>query len=126
MPFVAEEKMIKTKVIGVASKINDGDNINIRQTVIQRMVEEPESVSIMYLRKRQVFVSFDDGREFYLGDIKAKYEDLIMNNVTQVTSWEVTGGYLLEAKSFQLAGHETIRRREMNANYGLNIHVKLI
>lgn len=126
MPFVEEEKMIKTKVIGVASKIDDSDNMEIRQAVIRRMIEEPESVSILYLRKRQVYVSFDDGREYYLGDVKAKYEDLIMNNVTQVKSWQVTGGYTLGSKSFLLAGQPTIRSHEMNAKYGLNIHIKLI
>lgn len=126
MPFVEEEKMIKTKVIGVASKIDDKDTMNIRQTVIRQMIEEPESVSIMYLRKRQVFVCFEDEKEFYLGDIKAKYEDLIMSNVTQITSWQVTGGHLIEGRTFSMAGEVTLRSRDTNAKYGLNIHVKLI
>lgn len=125
MPFVEEEKMIKTKVIGVASKIDDLDSIGIRQAVIQRMIEEPESVSIMFLRKRQVFVCFEDGREYYLGDIKAKYEDLIMSNVTRILSWQVTGGHVIPERTFALAGHATIKSHQTNAKYGLNIHVKL-
>jgi hypothetical protein len=125
MPFVEEEKMIKTKVIGIASKIDDKDTMGVRQAVIMRMVEEPESVSILYLRKRQVYVSFEDGKEFYLGDIKAKYEDLIMNNVTRIFSWQITGGYPIGGNSFVMAGQPTIRKHDTTAKYGLNIHVKL-
>lgn len=125
MPFVEEESVIKTKVIGVATKIDDGDNLGLRQAVIQRMIEEPESVSIMFLRKRQVFVCFEHGSEYYLGDMKAKYEDLIMNNITRIASWQVTGGHFIEKKSFELAGQPTLRSHSTTAKYGLNIHVKL-
>jgi len=126
MPYVESESMIKTKIIGVASKIDDKDQLGVRQVVLQEMADEPWNVSILYLRKRQVYVSFADGREYYLGDIRAKYEDLIMNNVTQITQWQLTGGHKVDGKTVVIAGQVTMQSRDVNAKYGVNLHIKLI
>lgn len=127
MPYVENESTIKTKVIGVATKINDQDNMKIRQVILQRMQEEPNSVSLIFLRRSQVWVCFDDNQEFYLGDLKNKYEKLIMNNVTQIINHQVTGGYKIPEKTVKLAGMKTIvSGGGSRVNFGLNIYVKLI
>lgn len=126
MPFVEEEKVIKTKIIGVASKIDDNDTMSTRQVVLEEMFDHPELVSMLYLRKRRVYVSFDDGREFYLGDIKLKYEELIMNNVTQIVSWQLTGGHEIPFTPLVIAGQTVKRKDSMRAKFGVNIHVKLL
>lgn len=126
MPYVAEEHAIKTKVIGIATKINDGDTLGVRQVVMQEMYDDPSTVRLFYLRKREVWVSLDNGREFYLGDVKAKYEQLIMENVTQIVSWQITGGQTIPETRISIAGHPTVKCHEVRAKFGLNIQIKLL
>jgi len=125
MPYVETENTIKTKVIGVNSKIDDKDDMKVRQVILTEMAEDPSIVNLMYLRKREVWVLLDNGREFYLGDIKAKYEELIMKNVTQIIRWQITGGYQVPSKSVLVAGFDTIKTPSVRAKYGMNIYIKL-
>lgn len=126
MPYVEEEQTIKTKVIGIATKINDGDKIGVRQVVMEEMYCDPSIVRLFYLRKREIWVSLDNGKEFYLGDVKPKYEELIMKNVTQIVSWQITGGQIIPEARISIAGQSTIKCHEVKAKIGLNIHIKLL
>lgn len=126
MPYIEEEHTIKTKVIGIATKINDGDSIGVRQVVMNEMYEDPSIVRLFYLMKRQVWVSLENGKDFYLGDVKAKYEELIMKNVTQIVSWQITGGQTIPETRISIAGHSTIKCNEVRAKFGLNIQIKLL
>jgi hypothetical protein len=126
MPYIDEERTIKTKVIGVNSKIDDGDDMKVRQVVLQEMADSPESVSMLYLKKREVWVMMNNGREHYLGDIKSKYQDMIMSNPTQIKSWQITGGHEIPAKIVTIAGEPTVQKQSIRAKRGMNIHVKLL
>jgi hypothetical protein len=126
MPYVDVERTIKTKIIGIASKIDDKDNMKVRQVILEEISQNPEIVDMLYLRKRQVYVMLDNGKEYYLGDIKSKYENLIMNNPTRIKSWQLTGGYPVAREIFEMAGQETVKKRGMRGNYGMNIHIELL
>jgi hypothetical protein len=49
-----------------------------------------------------------------------------MNNVTQITQWQLTGGHKVDGKTVVIAGQVTMQSRDVNAKYGVNLHIKLI
>ena len=126
MPYIEAEKVIKTKVIGVNTKLNDTDDMKVRQVILKRISDDPSIVNIIYLRKREVWITLDDGTEHYIGDARAKYEELIMKNVTQIVHWTITGGQEIPAKLIMVAGFDTIKTPSAKAKYGMNIFIKLI
>jgi len=126
MPYVEAENKILTKVIGVASKIEDLDEMTIRQVVLEEMETNPESVQMIYLKQRQVWVAFENGKNFHLGDVRAKYDALIMSCPTKIKSWNVTGGNSIPANTIMIAGHATPVGHKITAKRGLNINISLL
>lgn len=126
MPYIEEEKTIKTKVIGIATKIDDNDTIGVRQVIMDEIYDDPSIVKMFYLKKNEVWVSLNNGREYYMGDIKSKYIDLIINNVTQIKYWEITGGQQIPAETYMIAGQKTTKYNSFTKKKGLNIGIKLI
>ena len=127
MPYIEEERKIKTKVIGIASKIDDTDTLGVRQVVLQEIAEDPTIVSLIYLKGREVWVALESGREFYLGDIRAKYEQLLLDNQTKIKSWQITGGSQLAPRTVMIAGIETVQKNyEGKGKRGMNIHIELL
>lgn len=125
MPYVELEKKIMTKVIGIASKIDDNDTLGVRQVVLEEMAEDPSIVSLIFLKGTEVWVSLENGREFYLGDVRAKYERLILDNQTRITSWQITGGAEIPNKTICIAGQDTNQKVYGRGKRGMNIHIEL-
>ena len=129
MPYVAEENKILTKVLGVATKSDSedqNDKSKVRQVVLTEMHDEPEKVDYLYLKKNDVYVCINDNH-FHLGYIKSKYDSVIMQNVTKITRWQITGGYDLPTKQVLIAGEQTpLHGHRLRAHYGLNICIDII
>lgn len=127
MPYIENERKILTKVIGVNTKVDDQDDRKVRQVILQEIEEDPSRLSLIFLKKQEVWIKLISGREFYLGDIKSKYADLLLNNIAQIASWQITGGYELPGKTIEIAGNETcVQNRSIRANRGMNISIKLL
>ena len=129
MPYDELNKTILTKAIGVTHKeINDKESV--RQVILKTMFKEPELVDFVYLYGMTIKVQLD-GKEFELGQIKPKYEHIVMKNPTEVKSWKITGGYPIEptfsnTHATKILGHDTNNYRKINANYGINLHIKVL
>jgi len=128
MPYIATDHKILTKVLGVNTRM-DGENpdeLKVRQVVLMEMYEEPEKVDFVYLQGNEVHVKIDTNH-YHLGHIRDKYKVLIQANVTEVKSWQITGGYDLPTNSVLIAGEKTpIPNRKKRANYGLNICINFL
>ena len=121
MPYVAEENMIKTKIINIATNVDLYD----RQKVMKALANKEIDIRFIYLKNREVWFTMDDGSEYHMGDIKSKYADIVAQNVTQVVSWQITGGYQLAERKIEIVGQPTLKTPSMRAKYGMNIYIKL-
>ena len=126
MPYIENERKILTKVIGVNTKVDHKDDRKVRQVVLQEIEEDPTRLSIIFLKKHEVWVKLISGREFYLGDVKAKYGDQLRVNAAEIVSWKITGGYELPAKTIEIAGNDYTKQRSIRASRGMNIGIKLL
>ena len=125
MPYIAEENKIITKVMGVATKLHPDDNVNVRQVILEDISEEPLRVDLIFLKKEQVWVKMDDGKEYHLGHLKKQYLDIIMNNACQVKSFQITGGQEIH-KRLSLGGHDGDIGKPIRAKRGMNITINLL
>jgi len=127
MPYDEANKIIHTKVIGVTEKeVNDKQSV--RQVILKQMFDEPELVDFIYLFGMAVKVQFD-GREFDLGTIKSKYENILLKNPSHIKSWKITGGYPVQGNAghgTKILGHETNNYYKINANYGINLSIQVL
>jgi hypothetical protein len=125
MPYIEEENRIFTKVLGVASRIDESDELGVRQVILDEIADDPSIVSLIYLRQREVWVSLENGNEYCLGTIREAYNDLIMSHVTRIKSWEVTGGHVIPKRMVEIAGQSTGIGQVSRAKRGLNIQIEL-
>ena len=126
MPYIAEESRIITKVMGVATKINPDDNVNVRQVILEDIAEEPLIVDLIYLKKEEVWVKLNDGKEYHLGYLKKKYLDIIMKNACQIKSFQITGGQEIPRGKLNLGGYDGNIGKPIRAKRGMNITINLL
>ena len=126
MPYIAEENKIITKVMGVATKVNPDDNVNVRQVVLQDIADEPLIVDLIYLIQDQVWVKLSNGNDYHLGYLKKKYLEMIMKNACRIRSFQITGGQEIPRGTLNLGGHDGAIGRSIRAKRGMNITIELL
>jgi hypothetical protein len=112
MPYKENEKIIHTKVRGVALS----DNAFSRQNILRAMHEKPEDVKIIYRKEMEIFVFMDSGDNFCLGYLHEKYSKILHEKITKIISWKVTGGYPLNDSEY----------KNIRARMGLNLTIQIL
>ena len=89
MPYVAEQKILKTKVRGVTMSTLD----SMAQDVLKRMSAEPHTVHSIFVVEMEVYVYFTGSpHAIEIGHIDEKWSHLMIRPCT-VLSFSITGGY---------------------------------
>tara|TARA_R110002020_G_scaffold453970_2_gene669196 strand:+ start:1679 stop:2053 length:375 start_codon:yes stop_codon:yes gene_type:complete len=123
MPYVEEERLIQTNVVGVAS----GKDKALKQATMADMYKNPEIVDLLYLKGQEVWVKYTDQagtHKMQLGEIKHKYLILLENYAGFIWKWQITGGGPIEKRQINLLGKTTDYVTAVK-NHGLNLFIKL-
>lgn len=88
MPFILKDKQIKTKLLGVAWKMEDIG----RQQLLQILRDDPKNIKNVYVFGTTCYMSYD-GKEYVLGRIKEIYSSLLNTHELELVHLQVTGGY---------------------------------
>ncbi len=123
MPYVEEERLIQTNVVGVAS----GKDKALKQATMADMYKNPEIVDILYLKGQEVWVKYTDQagtHSMQLGEVKHKYARILESYASFIWKWQITGGGPIEKRQINLLGKET-NYITATKNHGLNLFIKL-
>lgn len=107
MPYIAEKKQIRTKVLGVT--------IDNRQEILEMMKKDSASVHSVYMIDNSETYAKIGKNTYSLGKIKKnEYDEVLSKNKGTIIAWYVTGGSTVD-------NGLTIDK----LNYGLNIVIHL-